>query len=407
MTAPLRVLFVDDEQSVLDTMRRLLVVERVNWECSFSTSASHALRLLQAAHYDVVISDLRMPYMDGARLLAEIQHRWPHTLRVVCSGHMETSTMLSSVKSAHRYLIKPCKGSEIRAVVDDLLSIRFLLKKDNVRELVNRMNNIPVLPEVYNRVMEEIHKDEPSLQAIGRTIAEDVGMAASILRLVNSPFFGLRNEVRQPEQAVALLGLDTVRSSLLFDHLFTKLDIAHSPQFDISRLWTHCMETARIAQVIVQHEGLGQEVMEQCFAAGMLHDIGKLIFLVNFPDQYQEAVQTSRTKNIPIFDAEIIQFGVGHGEVGAYLLGLWGMPEYQIRSTACHHEPCQEKECGREALILGIVHAANCLDHELRVVNPQYARHAADESYLAKIGYENRYAEWHTICLERLKEGDQ
>ncbi len=405
MKEQLRVLFVDDEQSVLDTMRRLLMVEKVDWQCEFSPSAAMALRLFEDKPYDVVISDLRMPYMDGARLLHEIQRRWPQTLRVVCSGHMESTSMLTSVKSAHRYLVKPCKGSQVADVVNNLAKMRFLLKKEPMRKLVNSMDNIPVLPDVYGRVMAEVRKDEPSLKRIGGIIAEDVAMSAAILRLVNSPFFGLRNEIRHPEQAVPLLGLDIIRSSLLFNHLFTTLDISCCPEFDMSALWTHCLKTARIARCIAEYEGLAVEMVEQCFAAGMLHDMGKLVLVTNFPDVYAAILGRCKADNITVYDCEMDRFGVAHGEVGAYLLGLWGMPEYQIRALACHHAPCHEEECTREAVILCIVHAANAIEHELRILHPEYAPHPVDEVYLEKMGFPGRYREWKKTCLERLPEG--
>lgn len=400
----LRVLFVDDEQFVLDSLRRLLMAEGVDWHTDFCSSASQALQMCREAPYDVVVSDLRMPYMDGARFLCEVKKNWPQSMRVVCSGHVESSSMLASVKAAHRYLVKPCKGSDVKEVIEDLARVKFLLKKESVRKLINRMDHIPVLPDVYLRVMEEIRTDDPSLKRIGGLIAQDVGMSASILRLVNSPFFGLSNEVRQPEQAVTLLGLDTIRSSLLFTHLFQKLDTSCCLGFDVSALWTHCLKTAQLARCIADHEGMGQEMEEQCFAAAMLHDMGKLILLSNFPKDYSAILKKSREDNIAIHDCELEHFGVAHCEVGAYLLGLWGMPDYQIRALACHHHPCQEQECTKDALILCIVHVANALDHELRVINPGYAPHPVDTEYLAQMGYTDRYDEWKKICSERLME---
>ena len=219
-----RILFVDDEPKILEGLQRTLRSMRQEWEMQFAGSGQEALECLSKEPFDVVVSDMRMPGMDGAQLLKEVMRLYPQIARIILSGHSDQEIVLKSVRIAHQYLAKPCEAETLKSVVTRTCALRELLADDAVRRMVSNMDSIPSLPSLYAEIMEEIQSPNASIQRVGKIISKDMGMTTKILQLVNSAFFGLRRHVSSPSQAVSLLGLDTIRALVLSVHIFTHFD---------------------------------------------------------------------------------------------------------------------------------------------------------------------------------------
>jgi HD-like signal output (HDOD) protein/CheY-like chemotaxis protein len=387
-----RVLFVDDEPLVLEGLQRMLFSMRREWDMRFAGGGNEALRMMTEAPADVVVSDMRMPEMNGAQFLNEVMRRHPKTVRFILSGYSDMEVIMQCVSGTHQFLCKPCDGETLRNAVGRALEMDSWLNNDSVKALVSKLGSLPSLPSLYFEVMKELGAPETTLDQVGATIAKDPGMTAKILQLVNSAFFGLCRQISDPTEAVLQLGLETIKSLVLGIHVFSELESAGSGPFSADELWRHSLSTARTARRIAQIERQEKRIVEESFTAGLLHDIGRLVLLANRPAQYLEAFETAEKGGITLEEAEQSVFGAGHPEIGGYLLGLWGLPISLVEAAVYHHHP--SRCLTRTFTPLTAVHAANVLEQQTAVIAGPASRPQWDREYLAGLGLENRISVW-------------
>lgn len=397
-----RILFVDDEQHVLDALRRMLHGMRGTWDMSFANTGQKALEILAASPHDVIVADMRMPGMDGVTLLNEVQKRHPGVTRLVLSGHSDTNTALKSVRHAHQFLLKPCRAEELTAAIDRATALKDIFSNEAVRAVVSRIESLPSLPRTYVELMRELRREEPSLRVVGDLVNQDVGMSANILKLVNSAFFGLRTHVSSPTHAVNLLGTEIIKALIISLHMFSRFDMKRFPGFSLKLLWKHSLTTALFAKTIAQEEDRPPQEIDDCYISGLLHDVGKLLLATNFEERYQEVLSRSRAERRTVHDMEKEVFSVSHAEIGAYLLGLWGLPEGVVTAIFHHHAPPADVPSGFSTLLA--VHSANSLEHELVVLNADYAPHPMNTAFLKSAGMERKIWDWRLACTEKLTE---
>jgi HD-like signal output (HDOD) protein len=217
-------------------------------------------------------------------------------------------------------------------------------------------------------------------------------MTAKMLQLVNSAFFGIARKISNPVEAVQLLGVGTVRSLALCIHAFSCFDQAKLKEFSFERIWSHSVLTGIFAKKIAQAEGAESMVADEAFIAGLLHDLGKLMFISNMTDQYREAAALVQNNRLNVLAAEQKLFAATHADVGAYLLGLWGLPVSVVEAVALHHTP--GKTLTRTFSPLTAVHVANVLEHEHSSHTAPDCRPLLDEGYLTAIGSHERLSQW-------------
>jgi len=396
-----KVLFVDDMPEVLRMLKRTLDPIKGEWDMSFVGSAPEALAVLGKDAFDVLATDMVMPGMDGFELLKEAKARYPMMVRVAISGQQGQSLGLRSTDLAHQFLEKPIDAQVLRSIMTRACGLRALLSDDNVRKIVTNLKSLPSLPVLYKELMDEIHSGDASLKKIAKIVSKDMAMVTKILQLVNSAFFGLRTTVSNPEQAVALLGSDTIRALVLSMQAFSQFDAKALPGFSLEALWQHGLKTSRYAKAIAKEERVPQAMIDDAFTAGLLHDIGMLVLASNMPDRYKQVLGFQKDKGLLDWQAELEVFGVTHAEVGAYLLGLWGVGEAIVEAVAYHHRP---SVCGELAFSpLTVVHVGNAIAENEISVGHGNQPIQIDEDYLTKLGKLGKVADWKQACTEEEK----
>ncbi len=398
----IRVLFVDDEPNVLSALRRMFHGMRGAWDMAFAPGGREGLALLRQAPVDVIVADMRMPDLDGAAFLREAQALCPGAIRIALSEHSDRDMILQTVRPAHQFLPKPCQPGELRAAIERGLALREVFLDERVRNVVARIDRLPTAPRLYAALLDELARDEPSMRAVAGLISQDVGMAAGILKLVNAAFFGLRTRISSPAHAANLLGLDSIKALVLSVGLFDRFNKEAFPDFDLEKLWSHSLATGRLAREIAALEAADAATREQSFIAGLLHDVGKLVLAANFPDAYGQVLAGCRAGQGTVLVMEERIFGASHAEVGAYLLGLWGVDDPVVRAVYFHHDPGRDRRAGFSAL--AAVHAANRFEHELVVIRPGHATNPLDELYLAASGLSDRLPVWREACREVVEQ---
>lgn len=391
-----RVLFVDDEPNVLQGLRRMLWPLRSEWDMEFVDSGPKALEVMAQRPFDVVVTDMRMPDMDGAQLLGEVMRRYPQTVRIVLSGHSDKEMVMRLVGPAHQYLAKPTDPDTVKETVARACALRELLSSEQLKQLVAGIKSLPSIPALYTELVEELRSPDASIRNVGEIISKDVAMTAKILQLVNSAFFGLRQQVSSPAQAAGLLGLDTIQALVLSVKIFSEFDAGRVAHFSPERLWHHIMYTAASAKAIAKAEGLDRKMVDNAFTGGLLHDVGKLVLAANFPSQYGEAAAAASAKTRSMIELERETFGATHMEVGAFLLGIWGLPDPIVEVLAFHHQP--RARPGREVGPLTAVHVADVFSHEMGAGTELGMPPELDQSYLKELGVENHLEKWRELC---------
>lgn len=390
-----KILFVDDQEHVLRGLRRMLDHMQSEWEMQFAGSGQEALEIMAKNPFDVVVTDMRMPGMDGAQLLEEVSKRHPQTVRIVLTGQADRESVLRAVRPTHQYLSKPCDAETLHYTVARACAIRGLLAEPSLKQLVSQISSLPSVPSLYTELLEELKSCDGSIQRVGQLISQDIAMTAKILQLTNSALFGLRQQVHSPAQAAILLGMETLKALVLSVQLFSQFKKGDLRAFSIEALLQHSLAVGNYARLIAKAERAAQALVSDAFLAGVLHDAGKLVLATNAPEQYHHALTLAGEKRIPLWVAERETFGVSHAEVGAYLLALWGLPESIVEATAFHHQPgqCQHKHLSS----LTVVHVANALEQQR---NPAKLVPAApvDIDYLTFLGLADRLAAWQELC---------
>jgi len=397
-----KILFVDDEQNILTSFRLSLRPMREKWDMSFALGGQEALKLLAATPHEVVVSDMRMPGMDGMQLLREVQRLYPESVRIILSGYTEEESVLKTVELAHQYLSKPCRPVDLIKAIDNALSLRGVLASRQLKSIIARMETLPTLPAIYNQLVAALQNENSTLKELGDIVSQDVAMVASILRLANSAFFGLPTRVSSIHHAVNHLGGQTLRALVLSTHLFTSLKDAEQQSFSIKMLWEHSLRVACFARTITEVETVQQADSDDSFIAGMLHDVGKLVLATNMKAEFDQVLAKVRAENCPLHVAENEILGSTHAEVGAYLMGLWGFSSVHLETVCWHHTSARQDYQTLSPQLA--VYVANSLDHELVRINSEYALRPFDLEPDDWKNTSERLKNWRSLCEQSLSQ---
>lgn len=333
---PRRILFVDDDQFLLDGLRDALRPHRHRWATTFVTSGEAALDALLSEPHDVVVTDLRMPGIDGATLLAHVQQRSPSTIRIVLSGHAEIGMVSRAAATAHRLVAKPCETEALINIIERSCALQSIATQVELDPRAIGASTLPSVPRAYAQLTELLNSGSAGASEIAQVISQDIAMAAKVLQLANSAYFGRRQPTSRIADAVAYLGTDTLRALMLHAEAFRAFRIDRPiPGFDLDRLEAHSTRVARLAQTILKDTGGDHQ---DAFAAGLLHDIGLLILAAQAPSDLIHILERARNERRPISEIEQAQNHATHAELGAYLLALWGLPHTVTEAIAGHHD---------------------------------------------------------------------
>lgn len=354
----INILFVDDEPNILDGLRRMLRPLRSDWDMFFANGGKEALKLLAEKPIDVVVSDMKMPGMDGAQFLQEVSTVYPQIVRIILSGYSENEMIIKSVGAAHQYLSKPSDPETLKETVNKACALRDLLRDEKLRRLVSQMRSVPSLPTLYSELLHELELPDPRIEKIAKIIKQDIGMTAKILQLVNSAFFGLRRNITDAAQAINFLGLDTIKSLALGIGVFSQFEKTNEASNVLSELWSHSIAVGRIGRAI--SEQVNPSVASDSFTAGLLHDVGEVLLAFNLPEKFSESQILVEKGQLNRMEAEKQILDTTHSEVGAYLLGLWGLPHQVVEAVAFHHNPSNFQS--DKFTPLTAVHIANAIN---------------------------------------------
>jgi HD-like signal output (HDOD) protein/ActR/RegA family two-component response regulator len=328
-----RLLFVDDEPRVLQGLKASLYARRKDWDMHFAEGGAEAIALMRESHFDVLVTDLRMPGVDGATLIARARIDSPGTIRVVLSGFADQGQSQDLISLAHRYLNKPCAAKQLEECIDRCLATQSLIESQELRSQLGEVGALPPLPSTFAALQHALLDPDIDLRNVSAIIEKDPGVSAKVLQVCNSAFFRLPRRMCSIKQAVSYLGLSIVRSIVLSAELFGP-GKPLSPGLDLGQMQRHSLSVAAIARALAADAPWA----EDAFLAGLLHDVGFLLLARHLKDPMQRALEAAAA-GMPLAEAEQKYVGVSHGVAGGYLLGLWGLPYEVVEAVANHESP--------------------------------------------------------------------
>lgn len=375
-----------------DALRRELALVP-GWHVSVVGSVDEALYGLETHELDAVVCEVAPG--DPATVLAHAQAHHPEVLRVALSLADAPSRSVDALRHAHTCLPRDAGPAAVAQALRLALRVRGLLRDHTLQALVVGLEVLPSVPQVLQQLLAELRGPDPSVARVGALVEQDPASTMEVLHVVNSPLLGLRQQVNDASLAVTLLGLETVGAILVQQQWLSQADAHTLERLGLSRLFAHGLRTARRAAALGHHFRRGHEATGAARAAGLLHDVGKLVLAINFPDKYRQVQDLAESGEVPLRVAETLLIGAPHDWVGGHLLALWGLPDAIVEAVAFHHDPRHGDAAGSVAL--GLVHLANRLEHACEAD----ASDELDRDYLAAIGCPVDPATWaHLLELD-------
>ena len=332
-----RVLFVDNDLPTREIYEQLPTYWGIGQEVHTSGTATEALRLLERLKYDVVVAELMLPDMPGLDFLGKVMQLHPEAARIVITGNNDNLKAAEALNIAHRFFSKPFSFEVLGSLLEHLSQNNYLLNNERIRRMIFKTGALPVLPGTWVELTGLLDKADTHISDIARIVEQDPGLTTRLLHTVNSAYFGIARKVVSCDEAIQIVGLELIRGLMMGMKIFDYYKNSPFVRSVFGRIWDHSLKTAAGARKLCELERQPLDTCNVAFTAGLLHDIGKLIFAANAEAEYRKVIEHSDETCAPLHEAERGAFGVTHAEIGAYLFTLWGFPDAVVRAVADHH----------------------------------------------------------------------
>jgi HD-like signal output (HDOD) protein len=396
-----RILIVDDEFLPLDGLRRALACERSRWEVHTALNAEAALAEAARTPIDLVLADFAMPGTDGIAFLREMREQHPACMRLLLAGPAEMHLAIRASAIAYRVLPKAADAAVLLRTVERIFALQDRFASPQLRAILGRIGELPSLSSAYTALNLAVRNPEISVAEVASIVDRDVAMSGKVLQLVNSGFFALAQTMTSVQSAVSYLGMETIKNLALASETF-RLFVPDPcmPRDFLESLHAHAYRTASIVCSLP----LNLRERETAVIAALLQDIGELILASRMPELFAAAMRFAVERKCPRHIAEDGLIGVSHAELGAYLLGVWGIGGLVVEAVAHHHEPTRIHHEGFDGS--AAVYVASVLARQLDL-HPEDTEGAhlepADKEALAALGLMHQYPLFRVRAIAALK----
>ncbi|MEA3544330.1 MAG: response regulator [Thermodesulfobacteriota bacterium] len=335
-----KILFVDDDPNLLRGLRRGLRPLSKEWEMFFVGSGKEALEFFANTPVDIVISDYRMPEMSGFELLTRIRRDYPQTVRIILTGQPDMETYAETISVCHYFLWKPIELEALKPLLQRIKTLDSVLNDENLKRKLCGLTTLPTLPEAYLQLTRSLSDPDSDARAIGRIVKSDMSLMMQLLKLVNSAGFGLVRKIDTLEEAIQYLGLNTLRSLVLSQKVFSMTTPEENSEFGLPNLWKHSLCVSRLAEALKKTDSSSavHDKLPLAYASigGLLHDIGKLVLAHCLPQEYRQVHKLVAEQQMSYCQAERQVIGADHAAIGGYLATLWGLPSPVVEAICLH-----------------------------------------------------------------------
>lgn len=341
------ILFVDDEIHILKSLNRLFIDS--DYDIYLAESGEEALDILSKHSIDLIVTDIRMPKMDGYELLLKVKKQYPRVFRMILSGYTEDELRLKAIQKnlAKLYIYKPWENEYLINMMEGVFEFHNNISSPELINIINNLERLPTLPDLYSKLCEAIHDDE-DIKHIGEMIQQDQAVATQILHIANSAFYGVKTS--SINQAILNIGLNNIKNIVLATSVFNE-KLHNTLMGHFKKLWQHAAMCNQLTSFLYQRI-FNKKIPVDYLSAGLLHDIGKIVLLHILGTDYYNIL-----KNDCVVDVEKQELGTTHQHIGGYLLDWWELPMPIIEVALYHHEPLNNAIINKD--LVSIVHMAD------------------------------------------------
>jgi len=318
--------------------------------------------MINAGHVDGIIF-----YSEKVSLvkitLYLLENQCPFCCRfVICSSHDDGP--YRSLEGLPPTILREEEAPETWADrIERAVLVNQWLARPEFRMILSRLRTIPSLPESHRSIVEALQDPQFELERVARIVARDVGLAAHLLKVVNSAALGLAHPIHSIPDAIALVGATRLQSLVMSAWAFSFADEKMCRGFSPAAEWQHALAVAQAAEKLARERHAKPALIEFAFITGLLHDIGKVMLAANSPEAYAGILALAKKQPRPLWQTETQVLGYSHAEVGGCLLGLWGLDLPIVQAVSTHHQPglASSEELSPAKLVFDanlLVHAA-------------------------------------------------
>lgn len=316
----------------------MLSYKRDVWDMYFAESGAEALKMMRSLEFSLIVSDMRMPEINGAELLSIVREKYPQTIRIILSGFPDNEAVLRTVGVSHQYLAKPCEPALLEATISKILKISSMLDCEGIRNLISGLGSLPIPSTLFTTLMMELKSPKASAKSVSNIIKSDISLSSQILKLCNNAYFALPMRISNIEHAVQFLGFDTIQSLALTTNFFQTYTDANINQVRLETLNERSFFIGALSRQLCYAQNCTEEEASTAFCIGLLSHIGTLFLMINFPKKFDATMACVDENQCDLLVAEKRTFGSSHADVGAYILGIWGLPDPVIEGVRDHHD---------------------------------------------------------------------
>ncbi|MGH8256791.1 MAG: HDOD domain-containing protein, partial [Steroidobacteraceae bacterium] len=382
-----RVLFVVDETATAAALRGAFRNSPL-WHAVFVPDAEAALAELSRGEFEAIISELQLPKTDGAQLLARVRELHPDVVRLCLSDGLDEELFLRAVPVTHQFLSKPCHADSVREIVERACSVGSILHNESIRQLISKLQTLPATPQTFEALSAAIALPTAHAAAISDIVSADRALCVKTLQIVNSALFRRTGTIKSIQAAVSYVGLEMLKSLALSACVFHALDASPTTSKLLADLQARSIRKARFAHMLLE----GSHGADEAFTAALLLDVGEAVLALSAPAQFERMAALARARDAAWHEVEPECFGVAHPEVGACLLGLWGLPLELIEAVAHHHCPSRVQHA--QTRVLAAVHVADAII-DATAEQPARLLDHLDSAFVARSEVSRYLAAWN------------
>lgn len=347
------VLVVDDEEQIRKAIRRLFVQK--DYHIHLAESGQQALHILQNEKIDMILSDIRMPDLDGIELLSIVKEKYPDIIRLILSGYVDEKTIffLFNNNLAKMCIYKPWDNEELLKIINQIFELNSILTSNSMLQIIKNIDDLPTINHIYHDLCELIDQNK-NIDAIERLLIKDQAIVAAILRIVNSAFINIKTG--SLKKAISYIGLAQTKNIVMVASISHKVNLSTKLTIANELFNKHSILTNQITHIIYQ-KFLHKEIPADSSCVGLLHEIGRIVLMNNFPGKYEKVITLMRSKEKTYSQIEKENLGITHEEMSSYLLNWWGLPYSMVEAILYHHSPLEENVINKE--LASAIHIAD------------------------------------------------
>ena len=383
-----RILLIDPAPAAAAQLQQALLQLRPQWETVIANSPSAALMALAQRRFDAVVCDIGTPALDGPQLLTQVRDRHPNLVRLCLSDNLDDDAFLRAVPVTHQFLSKPCNVDNLSEVLERICSLRDILRSGAIHELIGNLKALPATPQTFQALSEAIARPNSHAADITQIVSNDTALSVKILQLANSAFYRRGAPVTSIQAAISYAGLEMIKSLALSACVFSALDASPAVTRRLRDLQGRSLRKAHFARMLLRDSRHADEA----FTAALLLDIGQAVLALSAPEKFEQMIELARATGRAWHEVEAEVFGASHPEVGAYLLGLWGVPLDLIEAVAYHHTPSKVQHA--HTSVLAAVHVADAVI-DATADRPARLQDRLDAGFIARTGVSRCLSAWN------------